>query len=158
MDDFCRLLKVKRGQVLRDSFLAFVAKQPSRVEVQKVLLQNELDHIFREESRIRRLSSKILANNTYLNEYARKLIHGGYESVQFGKYRPSLNSGPNATLAIQAFEGLFSRRLELGKRLLEITKELYSGSYEWPLSFQSPHEDKETQIRKRMSGSLENES
>jgi hypothetical protein len=152
MDEFCRLLKVKRSRFVRSAFLAYVAKEPDKKEVRRLLLLNELDAVFREESRVRRLSNKILANNTYLADYARKLIHGGYESDLVGKFRPSLNSGPNAALAVQAFEGLFSRRLELGKRMLEISRELYPGSYEWPLGFQGPRMDIETQVRKEMSG------
>jgi hypothetical protein len=156
MNDFCGQLKVKRARLLHNAFLEYVQKTPVAVEVKRVLLLNELEQIFREEARLRRLSSKILANNTYLNEYARKLIHGGYDNNLVGKFRPSLESAPNAAQAIPAFEGLFCHRKKLGERMLEICLELYPGQYEWPLNFHGPAQDN-SQVRKRMSGSMEDE-
>jgi hypothetical protein len=113
---------------LREACEAFFKGKDVDDVIARCLLELELDSLFMEEKRLRRLSDKILSNNAYLREYARRLMIGGFEDGAT-KYRSPLTASPNAAVIIQTFEGIFNHRQRVGERMAEIARQLYPGEY-----------------------------
>jgi hypothetical protein len=126
--DFCRRVGVSRSGFVRDAVLEHLKVKCYDDLVRKCGLRKELEDLFMEERRLRRLSDKILSDNVYLRPYARRLISGGMEDDAH-RYRPALTSAPNAAEVILAFEGIFANRKIIGDRLVELARELYPGEY-----------------------------
>jgi hypothetical protein len=126
--DFCGKAGLSRSVIIRRGLLEFLNGKASDELLRRCLLERELDALFREERRLRRIQSKILSNAAYLRQYARQLIHGGWEE-HGARFRPPLANSPNADLLIKAFEGTFHHRGCVGKRIAEISLELYPGEY-----------------------------
>jgi Arc/MetJ-type ribon-helix-helix transcriptional regulator len=129
VDGLCRRGGLSRSRFVREAVEGFLRGGKVESLVKECLLRMELDDLFREEKRLRRLSDKILADNVYLGQYAKKLMLGGFEDGAV-RYRPPLTSAPNAAEVIRTFEGIFCHRLRVGKRLVEVAWQLYPGEYE----------------------------
>ena len=125
---FCRCVGKSKSAVLRDSLLVFLNGEVKDDLVKRVVLERELERLFREEKQLRRVQNKILSNAAYLRQYAKLLVHGGWED-HTGRFRPPLASSPDSALLIKAFEGVFSHRSQIGRHIAEISLILYPGEY-----------------------------
>lgn len=130
----CKRLGWSKSRVLRVAFLRFVEGDNNELEEQAVV-EEKLRELEEEDRRLLRAQRLILKNRAYLRKYVKELMEGGWDRqhTNLGRRRPPLPETPGASLTINALEGIFARRHEIGVFVAELASKYWKGKYEAPL-------------------------
>lgn len=132
--EYAKKLGWSKSRVLRVAFVRFVEADNSELEEQAVV-EEKLRLLEDEDRRLLRAQRLILKNCAYLQKYVRQLMEGGWDQqhAKLGRRRPPLPETPGASLTINALEGIFARRREIGVSVARLASKCWKGKYEAPL-------------------------